>query len=316
MSEDIKKKINTFLSLVGNWASFAAFGSFILYSLGYLSLRFYLSMLGIATDLVVFDERYLFSGARFLVYLVSSVPNLIILALLPAVIIFVCFRFFSSPGRQQQDKPPWYRKQHTLTITGIIFSLVLIQTVMRQCFVFSNLLLASSLPQHPAWLHPVLLGQDNGVLALYFPALLGGLVLTALLLVFGTKESNQHGSGRFLSWLLAFLVAVQFLLLPINHGVLIAGKLLPRVSDLGNGNELPQNQEAWLIWEGDRYMTFLVKEKTETIPQAIDGSTVKEKITKKMVVLPREQIKKLSIVSYDHLLRLLFIQEKEVRTGK
>jgi hypothetical protein len=39
----------------GAWAAFAAIGSFILYFLGYLTLRFHLTAFGVSTDLAVLD---------------------------------------------------------------------------------------------------------------------------------------------------------------------------------------------------------------------------------------------------------------------
>ena len=58
----------------GSWALFTGIGSFLLYLFGYLSLRFHLSVLGVDTGLSVLDERYLFAGAQFLVYLLTSFP--------------------------------------------------------------------------------------------------------------------------------------------------------------------------------------------------------------------------------------------------
>ena len=68
-------------SLASKWTAFTALGSFLLYLLGYLTLRFQLSTYGVSTNLDLFDEKYLFAGCRFLVYLVSSVPNVLILVL-------------------------------------------------------------------------------------------------------------------------------------------------------------------------------------------------------------------------------------------
>ena len=69
-------------ALGGNWTKYSVVGSFVLYLFGYLAVRFHLTAIGIGTDLAVLDERYLFAGARFFVYLVSSVPS-ILLILLP-----------------------------------------------------------------------------------------------------------------------------------------------------------------------------------------------------------------------------------------
>jgi hypothetical protein len=62
----------------GRWALFTGIGSFLLYLFGYLSLRFHLSVLGVDTGLSVLDERYLFAGAQFLVYLLTSFPVAVI----------------------------------------------------------------------------------------------------------------------------------------------------------------------------------------------------------------------------------------------
>ena len=50
-------------SLAGKWTAYAALGSSLLYLLGYLTLRFQLSTYGVATNLDIFDEKYLFAAA-------------------------------------------------------------------------------------------------------------------------------------------------------------------------------------------------------------------------------------------------------------
>ena len=57
----------TLKALAGSWASYSALGSFALYVAGYLALRFHLTALGVGTDLAVLDERYVFTGARFVI---------------------------------------------------------------------------------------------------------------------------------------------------------------------------------------------------------------------------------------------------------
>ena len=78
--------------LAGSWAVISALGSFVLYLAGYLSLRFHLTVLGIGTDLNVFDERYLFSGAKFLIYLTTTLPICVLLLL----VLFVAVSMISS----------------------------------------------------------------------------------------------------------------------------------------------------------------------------------------------------------------------------
>src|SRR5262245_15924647 len=86
---DLAEKIS---SVATRLAGYTALGSFLLYTFGYMSLRFHLSVMGITTDLDVLDERYFFHGAQFLVYLVPSLPSLIlilaVLVAIPAALIF------------------------------------------------------------------------------------------------------------------------------------------------------------------------------------------------------------------------------------
>lgn len=52
----VKNLTEKFGSFAGKWTAYAAFGSFLLYLIGYLTLRFQLSTYGLATDLDLFDE--------------------------------------------------------------------------------------------------------------------------------------------------------------------------------------------------------------------------------------------------------------------
>src|SRR5262249_26653851 len=93
-------------SLGAQWATFTLIGSFILYVLGYLTIRFHLTVLGAGTDLSIVDERYLFAGARFVVYLVSACVTLLLLLLLPAAIAWAAWRFLWRRGKRQGEAAP------------------------------------------------------------------------------------------------------------------------------------------------------------------------------------------------------------------
>ncbi|MCK5230529.1 MAG: hypothetical protein KAR13_09710, partial [Desulfobulbaceae bacterium] len=92
MADILKEPGEKVKALTGNWTAVTALGSFALYLLGYLSLRFHLTVFGIGTDLSVIDERYIFEGARFLVYLVSSVPVIVMILLVLAVLLYIPWR--------------------------------------------------------------------------------------------------------------------------------------------------------------------------------------------------------------------------------
>jgi len=127
--------------LEGRWAAFSALATFVLYFFGYLTLRFHLTAFGVSTDLAVLDERYLFSAAQFLVYLVASIPVLILLALPLALLLWVLRRVWWRAFENFADRP------NRVLVIAVVFSVAWIQFVVRKCFSFSNLLLARSMPE-------------------------------------------------------------------------------------------------------------------------------------------------------------------------
>jgi len=327
LSQDFAEKVK---AIVGSWPSYAALGSFTLYFLGYLSLRFHLTAFGVGTDLGVLDERYLFAGAKFLVYIVTTVPIVLLLALLLSVFVLAIIGLLRVPYRRlpgnarvkverlinSQRLKGWLRSSNVLSITGIVVSLILIQFVMRQCFHFSNLLLAESL-QEPDWIGSIL--TDEGLLrsilvneggslsaALYFGAMLTGVTVTVVLFLCSLKsrkqiletkgnEAQKVAPGLLVA-LLGFLVAVQILLLPVNYGILVMDKVLPRVADLGGKEPLQMSQKAWLVWEGHDGVTYLVR------------GTEQNSNQRRLVTLSKNDLKRTEIIRYDPILRCLFVE--------
>ena len=289
-----------------------ALASVVLYGLGYLSLRFHLTALGVSTDLGVLDERYLFAGAKFLVTLGTTLPNLVLLAGVLAALLWGAFRLV--PQRQRETLSArgaqlraWWSDPTRLALTGVVLSLGLIQLVMRKCFFFSNLSLASELPDDPFWPKRLILYQDDWHW-LFFAGLVAGTVLATWLLVAVHRRLNAM-SRRLLvvdheteprSWLLglhilqAFLVAVQFLLLPINHGFLMAASKYPRVADPEGQIGLKSDGVAWLLCEGHDTVTYLVR-------RGPLGT-----FDRHLVTLRRAEVKKIEIIGYDALMRTLF----------
>jgi hypothetical protein len=94
--------------------------------------------------------------------------------------------------------------------------------------------------------------------------------------------------------MLTFLVGVQLLLLPVNYGILITDKTMPRVINLGGHEALSAGQDAWLVWEGKDGVTYLVR-----------GPEGGKKV-RKLVTLPRSDVKKTELTAYDSILRVLF----------
>jgi hypothetical protein len=288
--QNIGKTIaDQFKGYAASWAAYSAFGSFLLYLLGYLVTRFELTMLGVARNLDVLEERYFFAGAKFVVYLLATVPSLLLLLLVPAAIVSLLGRLLPAQvrSRLQTIRPS------TFYVAGIVFAILVIQFVARQCFVFNNLLLAPTLPG-PAWLQAVLLDDQDQVAPLFFAGLVGATAITAACLIAGNKRSPQPEQKGWLAQLLALLLALQALLLPINYSILIAHKSFPRVAE---AQAAPEHR-TWLIWENNSEATLFV------LPAASIDERALITVDAKKVDAEKQ------IVAYDPLLRILFAQKK------
>lgn len=278
-------------SVTGKWPSFTAFLSFFVYLVGYLALRFQLSAYGVATNLDVWDERYLFAGSRFLVYLVSSVPNVLLIVIVLWLVFFLLSRLLPAHfrGRIREGLEAWASKPNSMPLLGTLLAVALIQFVMRQCFNLSDLLLRQHLPQF-GWINGILLtGNDNR--SLYFSGLVGGTLLTGAVLLFAMRGGASTTSfSKALRGLLAFLVAVEFLLLPINYGILIASQQLPRVAEVPGEQGLAGGEQAWLVWDSKEAMIFLTRRADDK---------------RSLLTVPRKETKT-TIVGYDAIFRVLF----------
>ncbi len=289
MSELIKALGDKIKVLGSEWTKYTVVASFALYLLGYLTLRFHLTSMGLGTDLAVLDERYLFTGARCLVYLVSCVPNIVLVAGPIVAVVYGILRLV--PGHLRRSALAWWSDPARLAVTGIAVAVLLIQFVMRRCFQLSNLLLATELPAEPAWLSRLLLDEES--MPSYFSGLVAGCTVTAAI-AWAVSRSEKPGMAVSLAnALLLILVVVQFLLLPINFGYLVVDKWFARVSAVAE-RPVGAGEEAWLVWEGKDGMTWLVR-RTE------GGSK-----RRSLVWASRAAATRIEITGYDPIFRTLF----------
>jgi hypothetical protein len=285
-----------------HWATFSLATGFVLYVLGYLAVRFHLTTLGVGTDLRVLDERYLFAGAKFLVYLVASVLNVIFLGLIVAALGYLPFRLITRLRRAEQahettrsgESPGRGSSPKRLALLGIVFSLLVIQLFMRQSFFLGNLLIAPSLPEHPRWLANLLVDRDGFGLDRYFDGLVAATLISTGIMIATARLRPSGHFERAVFWVLIIFVAVEGLFLPINYGALILDKSLPRVASLNGEQPLATDQDAWLVWEGSLGNTYLVRQKSE-------GRT-----TRSLVTLDRKDVRSVEIIGYDRILAELF----------
>lgn len=283
---DLLQDFRTSVTALGSdWTKYSVVGSFVLYVFGYLAVRFHLTAIGVGTDLAVLDERYLFAGARFVVYLVSSVPSMLLI-ILPIAFLLWSVRGLRPTIEHAASGSPDGRPV-VLAWSGVVLAVIAIQFVMRQCFFVSNLLLAGSLPGVPAWLLRLLFNDQ--LMPLYFGSLvvMCGVSLTILFLIRHAEPGGLTGLGRAL---LALLAVVQILLLPINYGILIMDKSLARVAVVAN-EPLAAGDAAWLVWEGKEGVTFLVRRANQR---------------RTLLTIPRGEVKRTEIVGFDRIVPTLF----------
>ncbi len=276
--------------LFGLWAAASGIGTFMVHAAGYLALRQQLTALGIETDLAVVDERYLFAGLRFCLHLVLSLPQLLLLLALPAVVAWVLRKPAAAIGHRLHVKRYGVRRPlasllrapKLAVLAGIVLSVVAIQFVMRQIFLFDQLLLRPALPR-PQWLARVLLDDAGVWQTAYFGALLLWVTLTAALLA----SAWRRGASRGLCGLLAALVLVQGMLLPITYGSLTAGREVPRIAWPPAAGSPPG--EAWLVWETDKGLTLLARQGER----------------RRIVRIDKDKVERLETLCADPLLRVL-----------
>jgi hypothetical protein len=172
-----------------------------------------------------------------------------------------------------------WREGWNYALTGAIFAVLFIQLVERKCFQFMNSQLVQRSLEGDDWLRKVLLDPSPKREALFFAILVAGVAATGWLLL---QARSQKLARPFLVAVLVFLFAVEFLLLPVNYGVIVSTKQLPRVKSF-----VPA--EAWLVWEGKDKTTFLVAE----------GE-------RRLVIVPNDQVKTLEITGVDNIFQRLF----------
>lgn len=257
----LKEKLDS----AGGWVTFAAMGAFVFQAAGFLSLRSHLAALGVRADLSLLDSRYVFEGASCLLYLLAALVNLLLLLLGAGLALFLLSRLVPRPARERLRtvlRAPWvrlsprYRTSGWISLAGIVFAVVAIQLLMRQCFRVQDLFFRGA-PSNPAWLSDLLLARDETPRTVFFMALLAIVVMTAWLRLAAGQSPGHGPSTRLGLVLLTLLLALEVALLPINYGVLTAGRPLPRVIHLGDDKAFAGRQ-AWLAWEDQEGLTLLV----------------------------------------------------------
>jgi hypothetical protein len=249
----------------GGWAPLLAMGAFLLHAMGFLSLRFHLAALGVRADLSLLDSRYVFEGASCLVYLLADLASLLLLLLAAGLVLFLLSRLLPRLARERGGaalRAPWerlrprYRTAGRLSLMGIAFAVLAIQFLLRQCLEVQDLLFRG-VPPYPDWLRDLLLARGEAPRAFFFIGLLAVVGVTAGIRLAAGRSPGHSPATRLGLGLLTLLLGLEMALLPINYGILTAGRPLPRVAHLGDDKALAGRQ-AWLVWEDSDGLTLLV----------------------------------------------------------
>jgi len=262
-------------------SAYGGFGTLLLYLFVYQAIRFHITALGIVTDLGVLDERYLFAGARFFVFLGFCLPLLALIGL-PAALL-TKFIFDRRPHRWKVMFRPT-----ALLWFSLIFALAMIQTWMNACLSLSDLPLAARLPE-PRWLAEILRKHDTIDVTIFFLALLlcGGAVSWPVIAV---SRLPLHSRGlKALFGTSALMAALTVLLIPVNFGMVVMPYNMERTAAIGKV-PLAAGQQAWLLWEGKEWMTYFVK--------SAGGVSI--------VVVPVKEIDRIEVKGSDSLFDVLY----------
>jgi hypothetical protein len=285
----------------GGWVSVAAAGALLLHAMGFLSMRYYLTALGVKVDLSLIDSRYVFEGASCAVFLLMVLVDLLLLLLAASLALFLLSRLVPRSGRERlraglrarwDRLRPRHQAPGRLILVGIVFAVLTIQIVMKQCFQVQGLLFRGA-PREPAWLKDLLLAPAEAGRVAFFMGLLAAVVLMAVLRLAAARGSALEAAHPGLG-LLTVLLGLAVALLPINYGVLTSGRPIPRVAHLGDDRAFAGRQ-AWLVWEDRDELTLLV------VSPAVGAAPP----ARALVTVPRKEAGKVEIGEEDYVLQRL-----------
>jgi len=230
------------------WALAIASGAALLYASGYLAVRFHLTALGVATDLSIVDERYLFAGAKFLIFSLTLIPTILLIAAVVGL-PFIVFRRVIKKKRWGQINIT-SRGVLAITAAGI---LIFVQFVLRHCFLITDVLLQVPVDD---WIMTVFF-LPGGPEIYYTIALTVTILTVAVAIRIQKRHGNEDRVERALRVTILFLIGVEVFLLPITYGVMVMDKHFPRAAAPVAAVE--SGEEAWLVWEGPNDRTYFIR---------------------------------------------------------
>lgn len=228
------QKEATHWKVLGELAGSGLLFSAILFLLGFLSVRAYFNLLGLPVDLATSTAEYLAAGLRLMVTSLLAGAWLIIYATIPLVLVLATAaglraRGFSARLRERlrrQGKRPivFLLGNGLLLLTLAAFLLPFLQHLDQTGLLFVE-------PSSPLAQKRTAAGE-SGLERSYL--MLQAVCLLSVFLAWSTitKLNRWHRGGALFTVLILALVAGQFLLLPINYGVLMMSTDFPRIREM------------------------------------------------------------------------------------
>jgi hypothetical protein len=256
-----------------------------MYLCGYLVLRVRMNVLGIPADVSGLDERYLFAGANFIVYVVLALNRLlrIVVVLVAVAAIPLALAWWVALNRSRRarlsmwSKRMWPRVGLVAALGAIGLSFTMIG-MAEPWWSDHDLLFAPQLSERAA----MIAGTDESTSWLFMEYLAASVAAGV-----GAAIAIRAGVRRSVLFVAFGALGLQLLSLPMLYGALSADTFQPKV-------QLTDGSTGWIVWEGPASMTMFIDSGRPTLirrskqdsqsPLTIVGF---ERILHRLVVVPR-----------------------------
>jgi hypothetical protein len=151
----------------------------------------------------------------------------------------------------------------------------------------------------------LLLDAAGTWLTLYLGGILTLTGISATLGYAAWRRLDSRPAPRFLVGLLIAVLLFQALLLPVNYGVLTAGREVPRVAFPDVSAGISEDEQAWRVWETPERLLLLVR----APPLHTEDGVLVRRERRRIVSLERNQAGRIETLCVDSLLRVLYRDE-------
>ena len=259
-----------------------------MYLCGYLVIRVRMNVLGIPADVSGLDERYLFAGANFIVYVVLALNRLlqIVVVLAAVAVIPLALAWWVALSRSRRDRLATWSARMSPPI-GLVAALGAIALSFAMIGMAEpwwsdhDLLFAPQLSERAA----TIAGSHDSTSWIFMEYLAASIAAGV-----GTLIAAWAGVRRSVLVAAFAALALQLLSLPMLYGALSADTFQPKV-------QLTDGSTGWIVWEGPASITLFVDTGRPTLirrskqdsqsPLTIIGF---ERILHRLIVVPRVHV--------------------------